>query len=141
MERITLVKCEDGAIWVTSDENEIGSESYFDKIKDENKQMLIALAEFLGYEPSSVLAFDDEFDDEFEDEEAMIRNATYTSVWECGYTITTNCKVNTETKEVFDIEVSDIDVDDMLEEEYVTIDGKDYPVSCNGEDDTEYWYE
>lgn len=64
MKRITLIKCDDGAIWVTSDENEIGIESYFNKIKDEDKQMMIALAEFLGYEPSSVLCFDDGFGDE-----------------------------------------------------------------------------
>lgn len=60
MERITLIKCDDGAIWVTSDENEIGCENYFENIKDEDKQMMIALAQFLGYEPMSVLAFDDE---------------------------------------------------------------------------------
>lgn len=64
MKRITLIKCDDGAIWVTSDENEIGTESYFNKIKNEDKQMMIALAEFLGYEPSSVLCFDDGFGDE-----------------------------------------------------------------------------
>jgi hypothetical protein len=63
MERIILTKCDDGAIWVTSDENEIGTESYFDSIQDEDKQMMIALANFLGYEPSSVLCFDD--DEEF----------------------------------------------------------------------------
>ena len=64
MERITLIKCDDGAIWVTSDENEIGTESTFDKITDEDQQMMIALAEFLGYEPSTVLCFDDGFEDE-----------------------------------------------------------------------------
>ena len=60
MEKITLIKCDDGAIWVTSDENEIGTESTFTNIKDEGKQMMIALADFLGYEASSVLCFDDE---------------------------------------------------------------------------------
>lgn len=60
MEKITLIKCEDGAIWVTSDENEIGTESTFENITDENQQMMIALADFLGYEASSVLCFDDE---------------------------------------------------------------------------------
>lgn len=64
MERITLIKCEDGAIWVTSDEDGIGTESAFKKITDERKQMMIALAEFLGYEPSSVLCFDDGFEDD-----------------------------------------------------------------------------
>jgi len=60
MERIILTKCDDGAIWVTSDENQNGTESYFDSIQDEDKQMMIALANFLGYEPSNVLCFDDE---------------------------------------------------------------------------------
>lgn len=60
MERITLIKTEDNTIWVTSDENGIGTETEFKSIKNEDKQMMIALAEFLGYEPSSVLCFDDE---------------------------------------------------------------------------------
>lgn len=60
MERITLIKCDDGAIWVTSDENEIGTESTFKDIKDEDKQMMIALANFLGYEPLGVLCFDED---------------------------------------------------------------------------------
>ena len=60
MKQITLIKCDDGAIWVTSDENQIGTESTFNKITNEDKQMMIALAEFLGYEPASVLCFDDE---------------------------------------------------------------------------------
>lgn len=60
MERITLIKTEDNTVWVTSDENGIGTETAFKDIKDEDKQMMIALAEFLGYEPSNVLCFDDE---------------------------------------------------------------------------------
>lgn len=70
----------------------------------------------------------------------MIKDATYTSVWDGGYEVTTNCKVDTETKEVFDIEVSEVDADwlEVLDEEYVTISGVDYPVSSD--DDTEYWY-
>ena len=71
----------------------------------------------------------------------MIKNATFTSVWDGGYEITTNCKVDTETKEVFDIEVS-VGTEDLVEEldyEYVTIDGEDYPVF--GDDDNDYWYD
>lgn len=60
MKKITLIKYEDGSIWVTSDENEVGTESTFKEIKDEDQQMMIALADFLGYEPASVLCFDDE---------------------------------------------------------------------------------
>ena len=69
----------------------------------------------------------------------MIKNATFTSVWDGGYAITTNCKVNMETKEVFDIETVEVDDSiDVLDNEYVTIDGIDYPVSAD--DMTEYWY-
>ena len=34
----------------------------------------------------------------------MIKNATFTSVWDKCYKVTSNCKVNMTTKEVFDIE-------------------------------------
>lgn len=71
----------------------------------------------------------------------MIKNATFTSVWDGGYGITTNCKVNTETKEVFDVEVSrgTEDLVNELDYEYVTIDGSEYLVS-NDKEETEYWY-
>ena len=58
----------------------------------------------------------------------MIKNATFISVWDNGYEVITNCKVNMETKEIFDIEIVNVDVD-ILEEEYVTIDDKKYSVS------------
>lgn len=35
-----------------------------------------------------------------------IKNATFTSVCDGGYKVTTNCKVNMKTKEVFDTEVN-----------------------------------
>lgn len=57
----------------------------------------------------------------------MIKNAKFTSVWDGGYEVITNCKVNMETKEIFDIETVDVDVD-ILEEEYVTINDKKYSV-------------
>lgn len=69
----------------------------------------------------------------------MIKNATFTSVWDGGYEVTTNCKVNTETREVFDIEIAEVDDSlDILEAEFVTINGVDYAVS--NDDMTEYWY-
>ena len=58
MKSITLIKCDDGTIWVTSDEDLIGTESKFNKIIDEGEQMLIALAEFLEYEPVNLLNLD-----------------------------------------------------------------------------------
>ena len=74
----------------------------------------------------------------------MIKNATFTSVWDDGYEITTNCKVNMKTKEVFDIEVAEVDGLEILEKEYVVIDGEEYPVfqlSDITEEDNEFWYE
>ncbi|MBQ3543483.1 MAG: hypothetical protein IJA34_00600 [Lachnospiraceae bacterium] len=72
----------------------------------------------------------------------MIKNATFTSVWDGGYEITTDCKVNTETKEVFDIEIS-VGTENLVNEldyEYITLDGEDYSVS-NDSENTQYWYE
>lgn len=69
----------------------------------------------------------------------MIKDATFTSVWDGGVKISTNCKVNIDTKEVFDIEISDVCGVEDLDIEYVTIDGVDHPVSSDGS--TEYWYD
>lgn len=70
----------------------------------------------------------------------MIKDATFTSVWDGGYEVTTNCKVNMETREIFDIEIAEVgDSLDILEEEFVTIDGIDYPISDDG--NTDYWYD
>lgn len=79
----------------------------------------------------------------------LIRNATFTSVWDDGQEVTTNCMVNLVTREVFDIEVNDSDNIEKLnglEREYITIDGEEYDVynsdlydnSNNYED---FWYD
>lgn len=71
----------------------------------------------------------------------MIKDAEYTSVWDGGIEITTSCKVNTKTKEVFGIGTVNVDGLDVLDEEYVTIDGKSHPVSEKGErEGNGYWY-
>lgn len=72
----------------------------------------------------------------------MIKNGTFTSVWDGDFEVTTKCKVNMETKEVFDIEVSEdtADLVNDLNYEYVTIDGEKHFVSYK-EEGTEYWYE
>lgn len=70
----------------------------------------------------------------------MEKKATYTSVWDGGNMVTSDCEVNTETKEVFNIETVNISGLEILEREFVTIDGIEYDVS----DDpvcTEYWRE
>jgi hypothetical protein len=75
----------------------------------------------------------------------MIKNATFTSVWDGGYEVTTNCKVDMETREVFDIEVNDSDNIEKLNEldrEYITIDGEEFDVfSVDEVEDGNFWYE
>ena len=75
----------------------------------------------------------------------MIKNATFTSVWDGGYEVTTDCKVDMETREVFDIAMVEVDESlDILEKEYVVIDDVEYPVfqlSDITEEDNEFWYE
>ena len=69
----------------------------------------------------------------------MIKNATFTSVWDNDTNITTNCKINMETGEVFDIEISDTPEKlNVLDAEYITIDDVEYPVS--DDKTTKYWY-
>ena len=66
---ITLTKYDDNTILVSSNTEIEGTVSKFNKIKDENKQMMIALADFLGYEPSHILDFSGIMEYEFEDDE------------------------------------------------------------------------
>lgn len=67
--------------------------------------------------------------------------AKFTSVWDGGYKVTSPCKVNTETKEVFDIEPYEgiEDFVETLDEQYITVMGNEYSVSDN-RNETEYWY-
>ena len=73
----------------------------------------------------------------------MIKNATFTSVWDGGYEVTTNCKVDMETREVFDIEMRKVDESlEHLDNEYITIDGEDFDVfSVDEVEDANFWYE
>lgn len=78
----------------------------------------------------------------------MIKEATFTSVWDefsrQRQDVTARCKVNMDTKEVFDIETVNVDslCLDILSREYITIDGVEHPVSSMDEKDreTEFWY-
>lgn len=47
--------------------------------------------------------------------------AKYVSVWDGGTTVTTNCQYNPQNKVVSDIESSDVEGLDMLEDEYVEL--------------------
>jgi hypothetical protein len=82
----------------------------------------------------------------------MIKDATFVSVWDGGFELVSDCKVNTETHEIFDIEKVDNPVDDdgdeleILDREYVIVDGEEF---CAGSaysetegwnPDRDYWY-
>ena len=55
---ITLQRIDkENTIWVTSDEDQVGTESVFKEVTNRNHQMLIALCEFLGYDPKTTLCF------------------------------------------------------------------------------------
>lgn len=77
-------------------------------------------------------------DGSYIDEMEETVDATYTSVWENGVSVRAKCKVNMKTGEVF-IECDRVDVDEILEDEYITISGVDYNVS-NDPKATTYWY-
>lgn len=72
-----------------------------------------------------------------------IINATFVSVWDGGTAIETECKINTITREVFDIIPVEADVD-TFERQYVIIDGQEYDVVCVDDveeiEENEYWF-
>lgn len=72
----------------------------------------------------------------------MVKDAEFVSVWDGGIEVTAGCKVNMETKRVFDIEKARVDGLDVLEEEHIIIDGIIYPVfeKLEREDDG-FWYD
>ena len=79
---------------------------------------------------------------------SAIIDAEFTSVWDGGIKVTTPCKVNLLTREIFDIgEFTVCDgVLNVLDREYVTINGRPYPAvphdDYQGGSDTEcYWYD
>lgn len=65
--------------------------------------------------------------------------AEFTSVWDgSSVSVTSPCKVDIETKKVFDIEPAGEDVIDLcntLDKEYITLNGIEYPVYCGGDGD------
>lgn len=55
MKQVFIQKCDDGAIWVTSDEDQNGIEVTPTSNESIEEQMLIALAKFFNYDPGKVL--------------------------------------------------------------------------------------
>lgn len=84
--------------------------------------------------------------DRIRNEYADVVSAEFTSVWDGGFEVTTPCKVNLKTKEVFDIEESKGTADSVneLDEEYITINGQDYSVVKQedlDENPDSFWYQ
>lgn len=73
-----------------------------------------------------------------------IASAQYVTVWDSGMTVTTSCKVNLKTKEVFDIETLDMPTVEVLEEEFIRFsNGTEedvYPKDCAEKPEGAYWY-
>ena len=67
----------------------------------------------------------------------MIKDAKFVTVWGGCVTVTTDCRVDTGTNEVFDIQCVDVDVDILLGE-YVILDGSERLVF--DEDGTYYMF-
>lgn len=79
----------------------------------------------------------------------MIKNATFVSVWDDGYEVKSDCRIDTNTNKVLDIEMVYVDELDLeiLDREYIIIDGNEYDVysiaDCVPDElaDDEYWYD
>ncbi len=68
MNQIIMQKCDDGAIWTTSDEDQNGSDTFFIGEVEEKSQFVIALADFLELSPKDLIRIVYEIMD-MEDEE------------------------------------------------------------------------
>lgn len=77
-----------------------------------------------------------------EKEAALIKEATFESHWDGSTCISSPCKVNMDTKEVFDIETaSGIEGVEVLDNEDVVIDDVQHPVFRADEaGPNDYWY-
>ncbi len=54
MHDITLIRCDDGAIWVTSDDDQNGSETRSKGNFTEEEEFVLALLDFFGMTPREV---------------------------------------------------------------------------------------
>ena len=68
-------------------------------------------------------------------------NATFVSVWDGGTIISSSCKVDLDTKKIFDIQVVDCNQVCCHDEEYIVIDGERYSAGEEGvANDVDFWY-
>ena len=58
IKQIIINRCSDGVLWVNSNFDPNGCEYNFKDTLDGRKQLMIALANYLGYEPGHILDFD-----------------------------------------------------------------------------------
>ena len=73
----------------------------------------------------------------------MIKAAIFNSMWDGGVCISSNCKVDTDTKEVFDIEtIEDTNGLAILERQFVSFDGTEHEVVevSERENDEQFWH-
>ena len=74
-----------------------------------------------------------------------IKDAAFVSTWEDGTIIQTPCSVNLDTKEVYNVAFIEPpgSTCDMLEREFVLVDGVEYdvfPAWELGDEDDEFWF-
>lgn len=65
----------------------------------------------------------------------MLVVATYNSVWDGGYVVSTGCTIDSVTGRV-EAESADADDVEVLDREYVEVNGVEFDVECN--EDNEY---
>ena len=74
----------------------------------------------------------------------MIKTATFNSIWDGDVCISSSCKVNMETKEVFDIELVEVSDDlDILERQFIVFDDDiehEVVEKVERENDDQFWY-
>jgi hypothetical protein len=72
----------------------------------------------------------------------MIKSTTLTAIYDGIKQVEIKCKINTETKEVFDIKVPDVVNNfNCFTGFYFNVDGALYPIeSKNDAKENEYWY-
>lgn len=108
--------------------------------KELNEKYKVAGCEVINYEVKTMKI------EMLETAAGGIKEAMFFSVWDDGTIIGSPCKVNVETKEVFDIKlVSDgIEGLDSLEREYIVLnddeDEYQYPVFDSDPEDGNFWY-
>lgn len=77
-------------------------------------------------------------------EDPYVEDAVYVSEWDGGYKVSSKCKVNILTREVFDIEVSEdenTEMLDVLDREYISFGGQEYPVDDKDPNGISFWRE